>query len=1127
PKATQNICNGGSIPSALSVTHSGGTGSVSYQWYSNNTNSISGGTAISGANSIDYTPPTFTTAGNFYFYVMISLNGGGCSAISSNVAEIVVVNDPIVNSQPLQTQTLCQSITAQDLEVVTSGGIGSTYNYQWYRNSNNSNSGGTIIASATNSTYTPPTDTVGTLYYYAEITQASANCSATTNLAEVIINPAPVINTQPVSNTYCLGDTINQLSVSYSDGVGTPTYQWYSNTDNNTTTGTAISGETTSTFNPPSTIASTVYYYVVITFSSGGCTLITSNTAEIIINQTPDINDKSEIICSGTSFSTTAEAAIGDTAPTGTTYTWTTPTITPAGTITGASSQSTPQTNISQTLTNNATSASTVTYTVTPTSGICIGNDFTVTITVNPSISITSTIMHSSCFGANSGALDISISGGVPFSTGNSYQITWSGPNGFSSNSEDISNLGPGDYTINILDDGGCPFIETFNIEEPDELIFSSIIFDPETISCFGANDGSIGIEISGGTEPYNYAWTKDNTPFSSTEDLSNLEPGDYQITVTDANNCAPISEDFEIIEPAILNITLANQTNIDCFGFATGEININTTGGRKIEVSSGVFDYNYAWTGPNSFTSSNQNLTGLSAGTYTVTVTDKSNCTDSLEVILTQSDDINIAYTATEIKCYGDNDASISIDNISGGNAPYTVNWSNLGSGNSQTNLSPGTYTITVTDATNCEKEAIVIIDNVPIYEITPTITNVSCYGANDGRIVLNLVGGIDPVNLVWNDDPIAGTERNNIGPGAYTVTITDGTPCEITKTFTITEPGELNLAANTTDALNCDDANSGQINLIVTGGSLPFSYFWSNGETTEDLNNIPPGNYSVTVTDANQCEISGNWNINRFEPLEVAISTETQFDCDTKTVNQTFVAQASGGVPPYSYQWSSGTISGTNGEIMSTTFNGLVIIEATDNIGCTTSLSYNIEIPVLGDNDFNLTSTALITYDFYSIYDPIQFTNTSTGDFVSVSWDFGDGTFSNEENPEHTYFNEDTYSVTQTVTYPFGCVYTKQIDLIVSKGYSLMMPNAFTPNGDSMNPYFAPQTKALSEFDFNIYDTWGSLIYSETGNNLKGWNGKIKDIDAENGNYYFTLSAKTLYGTTITEKGKFVSIK
>jgi gliding motility-associated-like protein len=1126
PIATQSICNGGDID-ALFVVHSGGTGTITYQWYSNTTNSNTGGTIIIGATSINYTPPTFTVSGNYFYYVIISLTGNGCGDITSDVAAVIVVDDPVITSQPITPQELCQNTTAQILDVTATGGVGTVYNYQWYSNTANNNTGGTLITGATNSTFMPPTATVGNIYYYCIITQTSSGCSVTSNTALVTINLAPTFTAQPISETICFGDTLNTLSVTYSNGVGTPAYQWYSNTIDDTATGTAITGETNSTYTPPFGTVGTIYYYNIITFSSGGCTEIISQTAEITINQTPSISSSSSTICSGVTLQVIPDELNGDIVPVGTLYTWNNPTITPVGSIIGASNETTPQLDISQTLTNTTTNPSIVTYTVTPISGICTGADFTITITVNPSISITTIQTDSSCYLANNGALDISITGGVPFTVGNPYQISWTGPNGFTNTNEDITNLEPGDYTVIINDDGGCPLTETLTILEPDELVFSSIIFDAETISCFGADDGEIDINVSGGTTLYQYTWTRNGIAYSTNEDLSNLGPGDYQVTVTDANSCTPIIQNFEIIEPPILEVNLVNQVNIICFGDSSGEINVNTIGGRLIEIATGVFDYTYSWTGPNGFTNNTQNLTNLIAGTYNLTVTDKSDCTDILEVILTQTDEIIIDYTATEIECYGDNNASITINNISGGNAPYTITWSNLGSGMVQNNLSAGTYTITVTDDTNCIKEAVIIIDEAPIFSITPEVNQISCFGENDASITLNLVGGITPVTLVWDDDATASVERNNLPPGTYTVTIIDGTPCTISETFIITQPLPLVLSANVTDALDCDDANSGAINLIVTGGTLPLTYNWSNGMTTEDLTNTPPGDYTINITDANGCKISKTWTINRFDVLEVSVETITDFDCDTRFVNQTFEAKPIGGVPPYQLNWSSGIISGANNEFMNTSQEGLIILDVIDNMGCTTSYSFNVEIPVLGDANFTTNSIGISTYGFYSIKDPIQFTNTSTGSYISVSWDFGDGNFSNEESPIHTYIDEGSYTVIQTVTYPLGCVYTKQINLIIEKGYSLITPNAFTPNDDGMNEYFVPKSIALSNMIFNIYDTWGSLIYSEEGDDIKGWNGKINDTEAENGNYYYTLTAKTFFGETIKSEGAFVSIK
>ncbi len=1127
PLATESICVGGAISNPLFVVHSGGAGTISYQWYINTINSNTGGNLITGATNSDYNPSTFNAPDDYYYYVVISLTGSGCSAITSDVAEVIVVDDPAITTQPLTTQTLCQGRTPQDLEVIVNGGIGATYTYQWFSNIANTNSGGTLIIGATNNIFTPPTNAVGTLYYYCEITQTASGCGVLSDTAEVIINASPTFTSQPISQTICFGSSFNTLSASFINGVGTPTFQWYSNTVNDNTTGTAIDGAINSNYTPPSGTIGTTFYYTIITFSSGGCSEIISDVSEQTVNQTPIISDKTLTICSGVTFDIMPDNNSGDIAPTGTLYTWVNPEINPVGSISGASDETSGSINISQTLINNTLNPTTVSYTVTPVLGMCTGADFNIIITVNPSISMVEMVTNSSCYLSNTGAIEISITGGVPFTTGTPYQILWTGPNGYTNTNEDNSNLEPGDYTVTINDNGGCPLTNTFTITEPDELIFSTLLFDSETISCFGADDGNIGIDISGGTTPYTYNWTRNGSFFTSAEDLTNLGPGNYEITVTDANNCTPIVQSFQIIEPPLLDVSLVNQIDIICFGDATGEINSNTVGGRPIEISPGIFDYGYSWTGPNGFTSNLQNLTGLFAGIYNLTVTDKSGCTDTLEVILNQTDEIIIDYTTTDIECYGDNNASITINNISGGNPPYTIAWSNLGSGTNQNNLSAGTYIITVTDDTNCEKQATIVIDEAPIFRMTPEVTQISCFGENDGRIILNLEGGIDPVTLVWDDDATAGVERNNMGPGIYTVTITDGVPCELVETFTITEPDQLVLSANTTDALDCDDANSGAVNLIVTGGTLPLTYSWSNGSNTEDLSNIPPGDYTIQITDANGCEISETWTINRFDAINVIVETITDFDCDTRNVEQTFIARVSGGVPPHQIRWSSGTVSGSNNEIMNTSIDGLITVDVVDSIGCTTSFSYNVDIPLLGDANFEVSSDAYNTYGFYSVQDPIQFTNTATGDYISVSWDFGDGNFSAEENPLHIYLNEGSYIVTQNVTYPFGCVYTEVITLRIEKGYSLIVPNAFTPNGDAMNLYFVPESIALSDMTLNIFDTWGSLIYSEKGDNIKGWDGKIKDAEAENGNYYYMLTAKTFYGLIVTRRGAFVSIK
>jgi len=1130
PIVSQDICVGGVIDIALSVTHSGGTGTATYQWFSNVTNDNFSGTLITGATNSTYTPVAATTDGSQYYYVEISLSGNGCSGIASEVSTIVVLPDPVVDTQPLVSQSLCQSAIPTNLDVVVAGGIGGN-NYQWYSNTTDINSGGTLISGATNASFTPPTTTVGILYYYVEISQGSSNldCFVVSNTSKVEITQAPSFITQPMSSDICINEVANNLEVSYENGTGIPIYQWYSNTTDMNSGGTPITGANSAIYTPPTNNVGGLFYYCEITFSVGGCLLIVSNTAEVNISQTPVIVDFFDEVCSGLLFEFDPSTIGGNIVPSGTTYTWNLSNISPVGSISGATDSTSPQVNFSQTLTNLTTSVAVATYAVTPTSGICVGATFDVSITVNPGISVSVIINDSKCYQDDNGSIDAIISGGTPISPGNPYIINWTGPGGFSSNNASISNLEPGTYSLSVEDNSSCTFNMDYEVSEPNELILTTDAVND--ISCFGFNDGEILISISGGTLPYTYLWKTSNGSglIPSDEDQSNLSEGTYDVEITDANNCV-ITGQYQIIEPPELLISETHNSLL-CFGDSNGTITVN------IDQSS-IPDYIYTISGIDylgnpfnttqtqsgtSFTANN-----LLAGIYDILVTDINDCEKIITAIeILQPIDIVVDVTKVNIVCYGDSNGSITL-NVSGGVPSYTYLWSDLGSGPVRTNLSAGIYTVTVTDQNDCFK--IIDIEILgPEFHIEPEVRNISCFGEDDGYINLNIFGGVSPITASWDDDATAGVERNNLPPGTYTVLVTDSDSpsCPINQSFIITEPSPISSSGLIVDALDCDIVESGSINLQVTGGTLPFTFLWSNGVTTEDLTNIPPGDYSVIITDTNGCEEVNSFTVNRFPALDVLVDTITDFNCETRVVNQIFEAKPTGGVPPYQIRWSSGVVSGANNEFMTTDQEGLVLITIFDGIGCEKSISYDIVIPVLGDADFSLTSEANNTFGFYSIEDPIQFTNTAIGDFTNISWDFGDGNFSSELDPVHTYVNEGTYIVLQTVTYPFGCVYTKQITLIVEKGYSLIMPNAFTPNGDAMNAYFAPESVALNDITFNVYDTWGSLIYSEKGESIKGWNGKINDAEAENGNYYFTLSAKTFYGKTITKKGAFVSIK
>ncbi len=1106
---TNVVCFGSNTGSAT-VLPSGGTGPYSYLWDRNpaQTTSIASGLSAGIHN-------------------VVITDGNGCTKSQS----VTILSASGIISSATSTNVTCFGGNNGSATATASGGSGAL-SYSW----------DTIPVQLTASISGLSAGT-----YTVTIADASS-CSKTEQVT--ISQPTAILVSETHTDINCFGDSNGSATVIASGGTPPYSYSWNTTPVQTLATATGLSAGT---------------YNATVTDGNGCQKVQVVTISQPLASLSSLISGSNNVSCSGGNNGDATVSALGGTAPYS--YSWNTVPIQTLATATGLTAgtymvlvtdtkgcstsssvtiteplgmtATTSQTNIlcsgdstgSATVlatggigpyvyswntippqnSDTATSLKAGLYTVTISDGNNCSINKQVTITEpNGIITSISAQTNVDCFDNSTGAATILASGGnglLHFSWNTIPVVT----------TATATNLAAGNYTVTVTDANGCSKIQTVIITQPAAIAITTDL--TKNVSCFGNANGSIAITITGGTPNYTFAWTKNGTPYANIEDLSNLGPGVYAVTVSDVNNCGPATASYTITEPPVLAVGLVSKTDILCFGAAAGTITVNVTGG--------IAPYTYAWTGPNGFVSSTQNLTAIFAGTYNLKVTDNSGCSvNLLPVTITQTPEIIITATTTPIICYGGNDASIRIA-ISGGISPYQITWSNLGGGVFQNNLSSGNYLITVTDALNCVKTLNVNIPDPPIFTINPVAKNVSCFGANDGSINLNIVGGIAPVKLVWNDNAVAGNVRNNLGPGSYTVTITDGKPCVITRTFIILEPQPLVLTAVVTNAFDCIDANSGAINLLVSGGSAPFTYAWSNGAITEDLSAIPAGNYLVTVVDKNGCSKQAQYSINRPPPIVVGVVTHTDFDCATKYVKQTFVAQVSGGMPPYQLAWSSGTVSGANNEMMNTNQNGTVLLSVTDKLGCPSNYSFNVKIPTLGNPSFAISSYAFSTFGIYSIKDPIQFTNTATGDFIGMSWDFGDGGISTETNPIHTFLKEGNQVVTQTVTYPLGCVYTNTITLKIDKGYELITPNAFTPNGDGINETFKPVFKGLKSIYLSIYDTWGELIYSESGDVLRGWDGKIKGKDAENGNFYYSVSAKTFYGEMVNDSNAFVIIK
>ena len=772
-------------------------------------------------------------------------------------------------------------------------------------------------------------------------------------------------------------------------------------------------------------------------------------------------------------------------------------------------------------------------FTVTDANGISKSTTSKEIFGPNNPITLTSDIssygnFNISCPGAKDATINLTVVGGGGVSNQASYFYTWttSDGSGLNPSEEDQSGLGPGTYTVVIKDINDCSVTETFTIKEAPPLTYN--LDSIKNITCFGDNDGEINITVGGGTGNYTYDWSTQNGSgiVQGQEDQSGLGPGIYKLILRDGCNT------FEFIHtistPQVLEISLDEKVNILCHDDSTGKINISVNGGTA--------PYNYVWKDNfgnvydrnvgNVF--KNGDLSNIPAGIYDLTVTDSNDCTATFTTELTQPEDLVIDIQKTDLNCYNANDGSITIT-PSGGVAPYSYSWSDFGNGNVRNDLSAGSYSVIITDSNGCEEVREIEIDNAELFDVSPNVTPVTCFGADDGSIEMNFEGGVAPISFAWSDDSSAGQNRYNLSPGIYSVLIKDASGCEIQRDFTIIEPQEISITGVLNDATDCENPASGSIDLQVSGGNPPFTFDWSNGDTSEDISGLIANNYLVKVTDSKGCTSEKEFTINRQDDLEINLETNFYAICETKEVYQKNIVSVSGGVAPYKIEWSNGLVSGDDNEIMDTKIEGSYQVTVTDFLGCTESIVFQVETPVIGSADFEYSSFYLTNFNALSVNDPITFTNLSTENYFQVFWDFGDGNTSSDVNAIHTYTKRGVYEVSLTVEFILGCSYTETKTIYVGDQYEIVIPNAFTPNNDGYNDTFRPVYYGFTYIILQVFDSWGNLIYTEESNSneLTGWDGKIKGRDAENGNYFYQVSGVSFTEDLYSKNGSFTLLK
>ncbi|RYY60632.1 MAG: hypothetical protein EOO05_09215 [Chitinophagaceae bacterium] len=896
-KSGTNVTCFGASDGTASVVVTGGTAPYNYIWMPG---------AQTTATATNLAPGSYTC--NVY-------DANGCGSTRT----VVITGPTQIVATSTQVNNTCSSGTAGSATVAASGGSGS-YTYNW------SPSGGTA-ATATGlagGTYTC-TITDGTGCFITKTFTITAP-------AAMAINPS-------ITGVTCAGGSDGNIQLAISGGTAPYTYSW------------TASGNTTD--NESALAAGT--YECVIT-DANGCsvtqsftvtepayvTATTSSTAQTCAAAT---DGTASVVASGgtpgytyfwwPSGQTTATATglapgdyncfIYDVNGCGTDVTVTVAAATPIA-VTPSHVDATCASGTNGSATVNVTGGSgTYTYSWAPSGGtgatasglapgtytctVTDGNgcSATQTFTIALGGSLTATVSKTDvlCYGGSTGEATVTPAGGAA-----PYTYAWS--SGGTAATE--TGLAAGTYTCIITSANGCSVTQSITISEPPAKVITK---SGTNVTCFGANDGTASVVVTGGTAPYNYIWLPGG---QTTATATGLAPGSYTCNVYDANGCGS-TRTVTIGGPTQI-VAVPSQVNVTCYGMATGS--------ATVAVSGGSGSYTYSWS-PSGGTAAT--ATGLAAGNYSCTITDGSGCSVIQNFVITENTQITTTYTSSNVSCFGGSNGG-AIVSASGGTGPYTYSWSpSGGTSASASGLVAGTYTCTITGAGGCTATQTVTITEPAAFTITRSGTNVTCFGASDGTATVNVSGGTAPYNYIWLPGGQTTSTATGLAPGIYTCTIYDANGCGSSRSVTIAGPAQLAATVSTTNN-TCYGATDGEATVTVTGGTGAYSYSWSSGGSGATETGLAAGAYNVVITDANGCSITQPVTITEGTQM-IATSAVVDNKCHGASEG-TATVSVTGGVAPYTYSWSSGGTAATEDFLAAGTYdctitgaNGCSVVE------------------------------------------------------------------------------------------------------------------------------------------------------------------------------------------------------
>ena len=710
---------------------------------------------------------------------------------------------------------------------------------------------------------------------------------------------------------------------------------------------------------------------------------------------------------------------------------------------------------------------------------------FTATTIINQpdsALNIVLSQVNNLCSGNTLGSIDATATGGTA-----PYNYSWS----HLETTEDVDSLGNGNYILTVTDANLCNTVNNAIITSPTPINATAQLTN---ISCFGGDNGSIDVSVLGGVLPYQYIWNNSET----TQDIDSLQFGTFTLQIIDSNNCQ-VNFPFTLTQPQQPLILTISQANVDCFGNASGSINLTVVGGTA--------PYLYSW----SNASTSQDILNLLSGDYQVIVTDFNSCIDSISSTITQpSNPLTLSETHVDILCNGATTGSIDLT-VTGGTSNYAFNWNNgFSVSEDLSNIPSGIYEAIVKDANNC-KDSIMVILSQPAspIDIQYLVQDVACYGDSTATITSNITGGTSPYTYIWN----TGDETlfiDSLLVGTYTLSVLDINNCAYSESVTIDQP--INPLSSTYAAIEplCFGYSDGQLIANPTGGTSPYNYSWSNGDTSQSIDSLAIGAYNVTITDANGCVFLLPTVLNEPPILQVSFDVDALVGCSPMTVQFTNTSQTS-----YSCSWQFGdgnTYTECDSVVNIYQTGGIydVTLTASDSNGCTNSVTYDNLItvnqsPIAGINaDPTILSQGGGISNITNISEGAAFYIWNLGDSPTNQYYFEPG---NHQYPAST---QDTFIITLIAISIDDCVDTAYQLIIFNNDPVYWAPNTFIPDGDGTNDVWNvvfSDPGAVKKFNVQIFDRWGEKIF-ESNDLTEGWNGTYRGLKSQDGTYTWILT-------------------